>query len=161
MEDLSYRTATRSDLSRVAEIHRTAVTEIGRRFYTDRQVDAWAAEATKDAYPLDDDATVVLLAERDSDIVGVGQLNVDTPEIAKLFVAPEHAGEGLGARLLEELERYARDRGIDELFLDASLNATDFYHRNGYTYGEMLNKQLPAGDGSVVYPTLRMYKTLG
>lgn len=160
MEGVGFRAASQRDRPRLAEIHRTAIREIGSAFYTERQIEAWAAEATEDAYPIDEDGKIVIIAEHDTRIVGVGQVNTDTPEIAKLFVDPSYSRKGLGKKLLEKLEQTARDHGADELFLDASLNATDFYHRNGYTYGTMLNKYLPLNDEEVVYPTLRMYKTL-
>ena len=158
--NLECRKAEQNDVSRAVEIHRSAICELGSEFYTDRQVEAWAAEAVPEAYPISDLSSIVLIAEGEDDIRGIGQLNVDDPEIAKLFVDPEFSGRGVGTYLLEQLERTARERDIDRLFLDASLNASDFYHHNGYGYGTMLNKHLPTGDGEVVYPTLRMWKSI-
>ncbi|WP_336021793.1 GNAT family N-acetyltransferase [Halobellus salinisoli] len=159
MSTLSYRPAAASDIPRLVEIHRRAVREIGSGYYTNRQIKAWTAEAREDAYPIAD-SEVVLVAERDGTVVGFGQLTVERPEIAKLFVDPDYAGDGVGASLLAELERVAVERGVSELFLDSSLNAANFYHRNGYTYGEMLNKYLPVDGGEVVFPALRMGKSL-
>lgn len=159
MTGCSCRTAEQSDVPRLVEIHQAAILERGPSHYTDRQVEAWATEARPAAYPVDDAASVVLLAETDDIVVGTGQLNTDRPEIAKLFVHPDFSERGVGTVLLERLEREARDRTVDDLFLDSSLNAADFYHENGYEYGTMLNKHLPIGDGDVVYPALRMWKS--
>lgn len=158
--NLAIREARTDDVKRAVEVHRSAVLELGAAFYTERQIEAWAAEATPDVYPVDDSNALILVAENGSNVLGVGQLNVDEPEIGKLFVDPDVAGRGIGGRLLERLEEEARKRDVAELFLDASLNAADFYHRHGYDYGTMLDKSLPLDDGEVVYPTLRMWKSL-
>ncbi|WP_162524305.1 GNAT family N-acetyltransferase [Halobellus captivus] len=157
MSTVSHRRARAADVPRLIEIHRRAVRDLGSAYYTDRQIEAWAAEAREDAYPVVG-SDVLLVAECDDDILGFGQLSLERPEISKLFVDPVSAGDGIGTSLLAELERFAAERGISELFLDASLNAANFYHRNGYTYGEMLNKYLPVDGGEVVFPALRMEK---
>lgn len=45
---------------------------------------------------------------------------------------PTFAGRGIGLGLLRELEDIARSAGLQELFLDASLNAVAFYERSGF-----------------------------
>jgi putative acetyltransferase len=157
---LHYRKPRESDIEQIVEIHRSAITEIGNTFYTDRQIDAWAAEARPDSYPINDSASLFILVESKDTILGISQLNLDKPELAKLFIKPEVAGNGIGEKLLKQMETYAIERGINELFLDSSLNATDFYYKNGYNYDTMLNKHLSTDDGEeVVYPTLRMRKS--
>lgn len=157
---LHYRKPRKSDIEQIVDIHRDAITEIGNTFYTDQQIEAWAAEARPDKYPINDSTSLFILVESKDTILGISQLNLDKPELAKLFIKPEVAGNGIGRELLNRMETYAIERNINELFLDSSLNAADFYHRNGYNYGTMLNKYLSTDDGeAVVYPTLRMRKS--
>jgi putative acetyltransferase len=49
-----------------------------------------------------------------------------------LYVAPESAGQGVGAGLLDLLEGLMRERGFPSVRLEASLNARGFYLRRGY-----------------------------
>lgn len=156
----TFREATGADLDRILEIHRSAVLQLGRNFYTENQVRAWAAEAIEDNYSIQGRSNSTVVAVHEDEVIAVGQLNTDEPEIAKLFVSPDDSRRGVGSRLLGRLETEAREHSIDRLFLDSSLNATDFYHLNGYTYGTMLNKYLPIDDDEIVYPTLRMWKRL-
>ena len=47
-------------------------------------------------------------------------------------MAPHAARQGVGRRIVDEIERTARDDGIDSLWLDSSLTAAPFYERLGY-----------------------------
>ena len=50
----------------------------------------------------------------------------------RLAVLPEARGGGLGAALLAETERLAREAGATEMHLHAQCRATPFYERRGY-----------------------------
>jgi putative acetyltransferase len=49
-----------------------------------------------------------------------------------LYAAPEFAGQGIGAGLLDMVEGLMRDRGIQAVQAEASSNAREFYLRRGY-----------------------------
>ncbi len=86
-----------------------------------------------------------LLAVDNGVPIGFGALDVVNAQITALFVHPTHAGKGVGRYLLLELEHVAVDRGLDMLQLDSSLNAQDFYERNGYGGGKPGKYRLSAG----------------
>ena len=50
----------------------------------------------------------------EDDLPGFEHLN---PWLATLLVLPEHRGRGVGAFLVREAERYARDAGHSEMYL--------------------------------------------
>ena len=50
----------------------------------------------------------------------------------RLAVLPEARGGGLGAALLAESERLAREAGATEMHLHAQCRVTPFYERRGY-----------------------------
>ena len=52
--------------------------------------------------------------------------------LRSLAVASERRGSGLGSRLVEHAERYARDRGVKSLYL-LTTTAEAFFMRRGYT----------------------------
>lgn len=154
------RPATPADVEAAVRIHAAAIKERGPEAYTPRQVAAWALEARPDAYPVDAPDRCLLAADLGEAIVGVGQANLDDPEIAKLFVDPTHAERGVGSQLLAALESALAEAKAKTVFLDASLNSVEFYERHGYEYGQVLTKRLPYGSETVVYPTIRMSKRL-
>jgi GNAT superfamily N-acetyltransferase len=83
---------------------------------------------------------VLLAAKRDGRIVGTVQLGMDTPpnqphrgEIRKLLVHRDARGAGVGAALMQEIERIAKARGRTLLVLDtASDSAERLYTRGGW-----------------------------
>jgi hypothetical protein len=57
--------------------------------------------------------------------------------IRQMAVSPDHQRQGLGRRLLEDLENDLRARGFRTLVLNARTSAVGFYERLGYSvHGE-------------------------
>jgi DNA-binding MarR family transcriptional regulator/GNAT superfamily N-acetyltransferase len=81
---------------------------------------------------------VLLLARLHGRAIGCAalKLHADAPaEVKRMWVAPEARGIGLGARLLREIEVYARDAGVRTLRLEtngALTEAIALYRRSGY-----------------------------
>jgi predicted GNAT family N-acyltransferase len=58
--------------------------------------------------------------------------------VGRMAVAEAARGQGLGAAVLDLLERTAHERGWPAIELHAQIHATGFYDRAGYTpYGEV------------------------
>jgi putative acetyltransferase len=72
----------------------------------------------------------VWVAELDGVVGGWGAIRGDVLE--GLYAAPEFAGQGVGAGLLDMLEGLIRDRGFPSVRAEASINARGFYLRRGY-----------------------------
>ncbi len=56
-------------------------------------------------------------------------------EIQKLYVSDQCKRQGIGQRLLEKIETYAKEQGIQRLYLETHSNlqeAVRLYERNGY-----------------------------
>ena len=87
-----------------------------------------------------DPATVLLtevLYDADEPVghVAVRRLGDDL-EIKRMYVPPEHRGEGVADRLLAAVEEWAREQGVPRLVLhtgEKQLPAIAFYTRHGYT----------------------------
>ena len=101
------------------------------------------------AEPFTPPSGVFLLAESEDGIVGCGGIRRldDSPvsiryEVKHLFLRPATRGLGWGRRVLEELERYAREWGAGELVLDTHHtldSAGALYARSGFTQIEPYN----------------------
>jgi ribosomal protein S18 acetylase RimI-like enzyme len=90
-------------------------------------------------------AGLVVVAEADGQVVGVGQLGRDHV-VYKLYVSPEHRGRGLGARLLDALASRLPP-GVDHLSIEhfaANERAGAFYEREGYRVERV--EPSPTGD---------------
>lgn len=61
-------------------------------------------------------------------------------ELAKMAVSPAHQGKGIGYLLGQALMAYAREQGVDKLFLEANTRleaSIRLYHRLGFKAVEM------------------------
>ena len=101
----------------------------------------------------DDPTTVHLTLYRDGRLVGCARTfpdpkHADDPGrwvFGRLAVLPESRKSGLGAALLAESERVAREAGATEMHLHSQCHVTGLYERAGYErYGtEELDEHVP------------------
>ncbi len=66
-------------------------------------------------------------------------------ELRAVYVHPSAGRRGVGARILQKLEKLTTERGVEHLALDASLNAEAFYTRHGYEAGERTTHEFHSG----------------
>ena len=101
--------------------------------YSEAQQEAWAAVA-------DDEAAfgeklgrqLTLIATLEGSPVGFASLE-GNERIDMLYVHPAAAGQGVGAMLIDALEKLAGARGATKLTVDASDSARGFFEKRGYS----------------------------
>ena len=77
---------------------------------------------------------LVAVDPEDADrLIGTGSLISN--KIFAVYVHPEHQGNGIGIKLMEELENRAIANGIKKIELSASISSKDFYENLGYIGG--------------------------
>ena len=125
-----HRLAQSDDVTDLFEIRRRAIVELAPPAMPDGEAKAWAAKLTLAGMAQKLSEFEIWVAERDGVAAGWGAIRGDTLE--GLYTAPEFAGRGVGAALLEMLERRMRETGVDAIQAEASSNARAFYLRRGY-----------------------------
>jgi putative acetyltransferase len=125
-----YRLATRKDASRLYDIRRLSILELAPPTMPAAEAQAWASKLTLARMEQKLRELEVWVAELDGAVVGWGAICGDM--LDSLYAAPEFAGQGVGAGLLDMLEGLMRDRGFPSVHAEASPNARDFYLRRGY-----------------------------
>ena len=100
-----------------------------------------------DAHELVPPAGVLLVARLRERPVGCGALKFHgrgPAELKRMWIAPSARGLGAGRRLLQELERYAREGGVRVLRLETNRALTEaiaLYRRAGYLEVEAFNNE--------------------
>ena len=61
------------------------------------------------------------------------ELDNSTVLVGRVVVLPEYRGKHLGARVINEAEKWIAELGYTEIFIDARLEATGFYAKLGYS----------------------------
>lgn len=101
------------------------------------------------AYLLTDSNSVILVSKVKGEIVGfvIGKTYMDkkpaTGQILTIDVSPKHRRKGIGQRLLQEIEKTFKDKGVKMCYLEARENnivALGLYQKFGYkTVGRLEN----------------------
>jgi len=120
---LAIRRMRQEDLSCVAELEKQIFS------------DAWSEKAL--AETLAQKQTILLSAFEDKKLIGYVILYyvLEEGEIARIAVSSEHRRQGVGARMLIELESLCRDNGISKILLDvreSNVGAHVFYEEHGF-----------------------------
>ena len=106
-----------------------------------------ALSISADAHELTPPAGALVVARLDDRPVGCGALKFHPgapAELKRMWVAPEARGLGLGRRLLDELERLARDAGVEIVRLETNGTLTEaitLYRRSGYREVDAFNDE--------------------
>jgi len=138
--DAVHRLAMLSDASRLLDLRQRSILELAPPAMPATEAKAWAARLTASGMERKLRELEVWVAELGGAMAGWGAIHGDRLE--GLYAAPEFAGRGIGARLLDLLEGLMRDRQIRSVHADASVNARGFYLRRGY---RVAGPQTPQG----------------
>lgn len=119
---------------------------------------------------LADGKRIVLVASFGGEIVGTGQLNIDTmpnqthrADVMKVLVHPQHQRKGVGRALMNELERIAVSLGRTLLTLDtvAGDKAEPLYLSLGYEIAGRIPCYARASRRDELEATSVMFKMVG
>lgn len=121
-----------SDTPMLAQIFAAAIHELTGDDYNEAQQEAWAAAAEDEAaFGKMLAGELTLIATLQNSPVGFASLK-GSETIDMLYVHPSVAGQGVGAMLIDAMEKLAGARGAKTLSVDASDTALDFFRKRGY-----------------------------
>ncbi len=129
---LAMRPLLPADVPLLADIFRSAIAELTGDDYTEAQQEAWAAAAEDEAaFGRKLGKKLTLVAVLEGSPVGFAAL-AGKDKIDMLYVHPAVTGQGIGAMLVDALEKLAGSRGAQTLSVEASDSAYGFFHQRGY-----------------------------
>lgn len=148
--------AQRSDADTAFDIRRQSIRQLCRDAYSEAQLSTWTQGSAADGYDALMDGHFYL-GYLDGAAVATGMFDPASGEVGAIFVLPHLAQQGLGRAMLDFLENLARELGVLNLNLDATLNAAPFYRRCGYSGDTPAHYQSPTG---ITLACIPMLKTL-
>ena len=140
MAAVVHRLASLDDAAILFEVRRLSILQLAPPKMSVADAGAWAGQLTLAGMQQKLRDLEIWIAELDSVVAGWGAIRGDVLE--GLYTAPECAGQGVGAALLDRLEELMRGRGFEAVRAEASTNALGFYLRRGY---RVTGSQTPAG----------------
>lgn len=129
---LALRPFLPADAPLLREIFRDSIEELTSDDYTEAQQEVWASVADNVAdFGKKLSARLTLVATMEGSPVGFASLE-GKDKIDMLYVHPAATGQGVGAMLVDALEKLARSRGEVKIVVDASDSARGFFEKRGY-----------------------------
>jgi putative acetyltransferase len=126
------RPALPADYADLAILFQASIEELAGAHYDDGQRAAWGLQAEDQAaWAKRLSGMLTLVAEEEGEPVGFAAMR-DNATIELVHVHPDVAFMGVGALLVDALERLAEARGARKLAAAASDNAKAFFERLGY-----------------------------
>ena len=127
------------DALAILEVQRSAIRQTAVSAYNPAIIDEWAPAVivrerveTFQRWIERGKELIVVATDSDGKIIGFGSIVPANSELRAVYVAAACSGHGVGRALLARLEELARDAGLTELRMDASINAVPFYEANGF-----------------------------
>jgi putative acetyltransferase len=121
-----------ADAPLLREIFRDSIEELTADDYTEAQQEAWVSAADNVGdFGRKLSGQLTLVATLEGSPVGFASLE-GKDKIDMLYVHPAAAGQGIGAALIDALEKLAGARGAAKLVVDASDSARGFFEKRGY-----------------------------
>ncbi len=162
--EISIRFANPEDVPAILDVHCAAVHSTASTFYDQDILNDWSptpvpAERIRDlAARIKSGEEIMLVAENlVGQIVGFGSIFPNQSELRAVYIHPNYGKQGLGGRLLKAVEDLAKETGLHELSMDASINAEKFYLSHGYQIIERGEHVLRSGRHM---PCVKMKKVL-
>ena len=129
---LALRPFLPADAPVLREIFRDSIEDLTADDYTEAQQDAWASAADDlGVFKTKLSGQLTLVATLEGSPVGFASLE-GKDKIDMLYVHPAATGQGVGAMLVDALEKLAGARGTERLTVDASDSARGFFEKRGY-----------------------------
>jgi len=129
---LALRPFLPADAPVLREIFRDSIEDLTADDYTEAQQEAWASAADDlGVFRTKLSGQLTLVATLEGSPVGFASLE-GKDKIDMLYVHPAAIGQGVGAMLVDALEKLAGARGTERLTVDASDSARGFFEKRGY-----------------------------
>ena len=145
------------DTPLLADIFRESVMELTADDYSEAQQEAWVAAIDDlEGFAKRLGSQLSLIGTLQASPVGFASL-AGGNKVDLLYVHPAAAGQGVGAMLIDALEKLAGARGADKLIVDASDTARGFFEKRGYVAQQ--RNSISVGDEWLANTTL--HKQLG
>ena len=129
---LTIRQAHESDRDAMCDLYRSAILHQYTATHGEEKARQWAAALDVEMCERWLASEMTIVAEESNSLLGFGQFDADTGDIA-MCVLPEAEKRAIGSALLAVIETEARTRGVDVLRLCALLNSERLYMPSGFT----------------------------
>ena len=142
--NVNIRKAELKESSEILRLVQDAIVANAGDHYSAEQIRAWVSGFSEESIILAIQHTKAFVAEMEGAVVGFGNVELSdlaTARIHLLYVSSQNQRRGVGASLIQELERQAMRAGKTSIEADASLQAYKLFLTVGYSAREQYLKK--------------------
>ena len=163
MRQFSVTRAEPEDAEPILRVRFAAIHETAAAFYPEEILQNWSGPITEERIQrmkraISGEEELFVVARHGAELVGFGCIVPKYNALRGLYVHPSVGRRGVGAQILEALEKRAICAGMASLEIEASINAEAFYARHGFAVVARGTHRLRSGQEMAC---VRMRKTLG
>ncbi|MDP5337978.1 MAG: GNAT family N-acetyltransferase [Nodularia sp. (in: cyanobacteria)] len=115
------------DTTEIIQLFYDTIQGVNIRDYTKEQIDAWTSvNMDVEVWMNSLKSKFTYVAEEDGKILGFGELEANG-HIDRFYCHKDFQSQGVGTKILEQIELTARGLEIEKLFLEASITAKPFF----------------------------------
>jgi putative acetyltransferase len=138
-----------ADQQQIADFIRETIRTINLADYSEDHVLIWSNAISPDMLQARLESVIQYVADVDGEVVGVGDIRVDTKEVDFLYIHKNYIDKGIGTSLVERLEEAARESGLTALSVTSSITAKPFFERKGFVVQNEYFKTMSGKDFKV------------
>jgi len=127
------RQATAGDAAPILDLRERSILALCTDDYTDDQIAAWMGKRLASEYRQYIEKSPFFVSTLGDKVTGYAAYNPNLQELLAVYVDPDFVRQGAATSLVNAILSDARSRGVDSLWLDASLTAVPFYEAAGFT----------------------------
>ena len=135
------RECKKEDLEEISNIVTRNLLEINAKDYGEEMMKEHAKSFSKDniADTLKN-RDMVYVALKKGKVIGTAGIEESWSKepgvyyILTVFIKPENHGQGIGRKLIDKIEEYAKNINVKKLIVPASITGNEFYYKLGYSY---------------------------
>lgn len=149
--NISIKAASSKDAAKIVKIHRDCVLKTNAKFYYKRVIKEWlnqiSVKNTKDQFK-NTKWYVIKIGDK---IIGFCQFSPEDKSLYQVNISPKYQGKNYGKLLYNFIEKFFRKNHINEITLNSTLNAAEFYKNLGFKKVKIIKFKLNKTFVEMVY----------
>lgn len=122
--------AKKGDAREISVCRQKAIKKLNSKEYSEKGLKDLIDNSSFSSVILDlADYEIFMLVEEKNVI---GTVSLGKNQIGELYVDPDYAGRGIGKKLLNFIEKYAKSKEFSDVYVFSTLSSESFYKKNGY-----------------------------
>ncbi|MFH1336217.1 MAG: GNAT family N-acetyltransferase [Candidatus Zixiibacteriota bacterium] len=132
------------DVDSIVNLHRKVVAQENGKCYSPEIIKEWLSQISPKSVSqqLSIKDTPWYLIEDDGRLVGFSQFSIEDKTFYQINIDPEFKGKGYGKKLYQFIEDRFRSAGVDKIELWSTINAKEFYEKQGFTVVQKIKTKL-------------------